>query len=120
MRCDDGQDRLLDLVYGLLDPAEAAALEAHVASCPACEAAYKAVRGEKALIARAAKGSFARVEFIPPIVGGIEPRRPVPRTVFVRWAVAAGLLLAVAGTVGPTIHSAIRSAAADRGTKSAL
>src|SRR5262245_58080781 len=120
MRCDDCQTRLLDLVYGLPDPAEAAALEAHVAGCPACTAAVAAARGEKALLARAAKVAFPTVQFVPPTGGTIEPRRPTPRTVLVRWAVAAGVLFAVAGTLGPTIHSEIRAAAAANGTRSAL
>jgi hypothetical protein len=120
MRCDECQNRLLDLVYGLLDPAEAAALEGHMASCSACTAAVAAARGDQVLFAQAAKTSFPLVRFAPPAPGVIETRRPTPRTLLVRWAVAAGVVLAVAGTVGPTIHSAIVSAAADRGTRAAL
>ncbi|MBX9625658.1 MAG: zf-HC2 domain-containing protein, partial [Gemmataceae bacterium] len=39
MRCDDCEPLLLDHLYGLLDPADAAAVEGHVAGCEGCAAA---------------------------------------------------------------------------------
>ena len=93
MRCDMCQDRLLDLEYGLLDPAEVAALEAHIVDCVSCSAAREAARGHKGLLARAAKVSFPNVRFEKPTEGVTIPRRQVPRSHVVRWAVAAGILL---------------------------
>lgn len=120
MRCVDCQNQMLDLVYGLLDTAEAAALESHVADCPACAAAKAAAAGEQALIARAAKSSFPSIEFRPPVEGVIVPKRPTTRTVMIRWAVAAGVILAVAGTVGPTVQNSIRRAAIENGVRDQL
>jgi hypothetical protein len=120
MRCDDYRDRMLDLVYGLLDPAEAAALESHAATCPACTAAMAAAKGDQTLLAKAAKTSFPQVRFEKPVERYVEPRRLLPRTRFVRWAVAAGIVLAVAGVVGPSLHSAVHSATVDRSASLAL
>ena len=39
MLCTDCRPLILDHLYGLLDPAEAVAAEAHLAACPACTAA---------------------------------------------------------------------------------
>jgi hypothetical protein len=111
---------MLDLAYGLLDPVEAAALESHVDTCPACTAAKAAAAGDKALFARAARSTFPKVQFVPPGEGTIEPRRPSSRTQLLRWAVAAGILLAVAGTIGPTVQSKIRSAAMDNRARTAV
>ena len=42
MRCDDCHPLILDHLYGLLDPAQAADLDAHLTACAACAAARAA------------------------------------------------------------------------------
>ena len=105
--CDACQAQLLDHLYGLLDPTEAAELEAHVAGCPACTAALTDARKSRTLFAAAAKGSFPHVTFAAPAEFPTTPaklldeRTTVGRTL-TQWAVAAGLLLAVCGLAIPT------------------
>jgi len=107
--CDRFQDRLLDLHYGLVEPTEAAALEAHLAGCPGCAAARDQAARWGGLIAHAARGEFPDVRFVPPELpaapaGVAEP--PAPRSTvrrsWLQWSVAAGLLLGVFGLGGGT------------------
>ena len=112
--CDTCRDRLLDLEYGLLDPAEAAAVDAHLADCPACRAARDEATRARELLGRAAKTGFPDVRFVAPAAAPvepaaspIEPRRATVRQVWVRWAVAAVLLLTVTGLGGPAARDLI-------------
>ncbi len=120
--CDACRDQILDYLYGLLSPAESAPLEAHLASCPACSEARTKAAQAQGLIARAAKPVKAGMTFAPPteplvpskpaavagpsrngaLAPAGEPTRTTVRGVWVRWAVAAGILLAFAGLGGPT------------------
>lgn len=105
--CDRYQDRLLDHLYGLIEPTEADALEAHLAGCPDCAVARDQAARWGELIARAARTEFPAVRFVPPEevaapAGVAEP--PAPRGTVLRtwlqWSVAAGLLLGVFGLGG--------------------
>jgi anti-sigma factor RsiW len=101
--CDHRRDLLWDYVYDLVDPGEAAALRAHLASCPACQAALEQVTAQQKLIAQAAQLDVP----IPPFtVPAAEPetvsrpaRRPVVRSrrlpLWPMLAAAAAVLLAV-------------------------
>lgn len=71
--CNACRDQLLDHLYGLLDSTEAAAVEAHLAECPACAAFAKKSSG---LIATAAKSAFPEVNFQQPT--GKEPAKAQP------------------------------------------
>lgn len=120
MNCAHCQSLLLDHLYGLLDGAEAVALDAHLAGCPACAGVRAETARVQGLIARAAKGATARAPFEPPVpvsvpalapVAGApkpvaEPARPV-RTfrsaAVLSWAVAAAVLIAVPSTVVPVM-----------------
>ena len=44
LTCDRCRAALLDRQYGLLDAAEATAVDAHLAACPACQAEQTASR----------------------------------------------------------------------------
>ena len=48
MRCDECPLVMLDELYGLLEPEESAALAAHVATCPACAAAFAKAKADQA------------------------------------------------------------------------
>lgn len=121
LACDACRDNLLDHIYGLLSPTESSELEAHLSACPACAAARVKAAQAQGLIARAAMPAKAGVMFAPPTspsvpqkpaatvapsrngspVSPVEPGRSTVRGVWVRWAVAAGVLLAITGLGGP-------------------
>jgi hypothetical protein len=108
--CDHYRDRFLDHLYGLTEPTEAAALDAHAAGCPACAAAREQAARMGGLIARAARSEFPAVRFVPPeeaaapVGAAAEP--PAPRNTvhraWLQWSVAVGLLLGVVGLGGWT------------------
>jgi hypothetical protein len=117
-RCDTCQEQLLDHLYGLLEPADAAAMDAHLADCADCAAAREQVTRWQGMLARAAKSDFPGVTFAAPpepaAPAASEPPAPPRRTardVWVRWAVAASLLLASASLGGPAARDLIGYAA---------
>jgi anti-sigma factor RsiW len=95
--CTLCRSQLLDHLYGLLDPADSAAVEAHLESCPACAAFAKKSSG---LIATAAKSAFPDVAFRQPKAGdkaaAAKPAAPA-RWAWVPVALAASVLLVAAG-----------------------
>jgi hypothetical protein len=105
--CDECEARLLDYQYGLLEPAEAAAVEEHLAACQAaCPAALAAASKAQSLLAKAAKVPFPDVTFVPPPEPAVPAAsRPTAtgRRAWVPWAIAAGLLVAVGGLSLPVV-----------------
>ena len=102
---------MLDELYGLLEPAESTALAAHVASCPSCTALMVQAKADQALIQNASTSSFPALKFTPPadlptVVPSeyAEPRVKTTRQAWIGWAVAAGIMLVAAGTLGPTVR----------------
>jgi hypothetical protein len=76
--CGECSDRLLDLLYGLLDAGEALALREHAAGCAACQAALAEAETQQRLFARAAQV----VRELPPFVAPsdqAEAATPAPR-----------------------------------------
>lgn len=123
--CDTCQSLLLDHLYGLLDSDEAQAVETHLTGCPACQAARDKAAHLQGMLAQAAKSAFPEVKFTPPVEPAtpvVAPSTPVTVTtpvstpadrrttvtqVWVRWVVAAGLLLAFTGLGGPATRDLI-------------
>src|SRR5262245_35541698 len=129
MNCQHCQTLLLDHLYGLLDGPDAAAVDAHLAACPACAAARAETARVQGLIARAAKSAFPNPRFEPPApqpakapgtpapaarpavlpfpAPGTGPNSRPARTwrigTVLPWAVAAAVLLAIPGTVIPVL-----------------
>ncbi len=107
LTCESSQSQLLDHLYGLLDPSEAAALEVHLSTCAHCVAKRDELAKWQGLVASAAKGEFASTSFAAPVEKPaplVEVNEPVPYTVraaWMRWVIAASLLLATAGLGGP-------------------
>ena len=66
LTCDHCRAALLDRHYGLLDAADAAAVDAHLAGCPACQAEQIAVERFGRLLAAAARTEFPDVRFVAP------------------------------------------------------
>jgi uncharacterized membrane protein YgcG len=83
-------------MYGLLDPAAAAVVEAHLATCPACAAHAKKSSG---LIAAAAKSAFPGVNFQQPTAAVATPAKPAAGPSHLAWVplVLAASVLLVAG-----------------------
>jgi hypothetical protein len=105
--CHECRDRMLDHLYDVLDDADQRQFLDHVAGCPECQAALAGARAQQALLARAARLHFPDVRFTPP---ADEPAVVLfkPPSRFRRvaaWAVAAGLLLALAGVSAPAYRS---------------
>ena len=131
MNCQHCQPLLLDHLYGLLDGPEAAAVDAHLAACPACAAARAETARVQGLFARAAKSEFPATRFEAPApakTAALAPAStppfpaPLPRPAGDRrfrlvrvlpWAVAATVLLAIPGTVVPVLDLFDRAATAD-------
>src|SRR5262249_5174590 len=131
--CETCQVQLLEYLYDLLDGADRQALEAHLAGCPACQAALAKARAQQQLLAAAAKVQFPAVAFQPPapVTPSPESVTAAPATVpfaapsrhaaakkpvrWGRWAAAAAVLLAVAGLGIPAaiIGADVRRAQAD-------
>src|SRR5436305_8574072 len=110
LRCDDCQDRLMALLYGLLDADEQAGVQEHLAGCPAGQAAVARARGHQGLLAAAAKMECPGVSCRPPEGPAVPaaadpsvptqvprgrratvlslPRRRAPARPWRRWAVA--------------------------------
>ncbi|HEY1190333.1 MAG TPA: hypothetical protein VGE74_22055, partial [Gemmata sp.] len=132
MNCEHCQTLLLDHLYGLLESAEAAGVDSHLAGCAACTAARAETARVQGLFARAAKSTFPSTRFEPPPAPKAEPRVPVARegahtrhrfarraAAVVPWAVAAAVLLAVPGTVVPVLNIFDRAEAASRDARTA-
>lgn len=145
MNCQHCQSLLLDHLYGLLDGPEAASVDAHLASCPACAAARAETARVQGLFARAAKSAFPNTRFEAPA----QPQKSGPRTpapakqpaaparsapakhadgkptrtlsagTVLPWAIAAGVLLAIPGTVIPVLGLFDRAASAKREAETA-
>jgi hypothetical protein len=120
MRCDECQALLLDHLYGLLEPAESAAVEQHLGACAGCSGARAQAARVQGLLAQAARTQFPHIHFAAPsaeaeAVGTLpdpatanaaEPASSVaasPRRgkVWVRWAIAAGIALLVPALLLP-------------------
>ncbi len=110
--CETCRPALLDHRFGLLDAAEAVALDAHLAGCADCRAAAVEAERVHRLIAAAARADFP----VPPIktliqtpgrraAGPLDPTRTV-RAALTQWLVAASLLLATCGLIVPTVRDA--------------
>src|SRR5262249_31084717 len=101
-RCESFQAQLLDYLYDLLDEPAAQELREHLASCTSCQAARDRAEGQKRLLAAAAKMEFPEVRFGIAALPAAEPwEEPavlrVPAGGWLRWAVAATVLLLVGG-----------------------
>jgi hypothetical protein len=106
--CGSCQPQLLDYLYDLLEGDEQQAVQDHLALCPACQAALVRARNQKNLLATAARLDFSSVRFEAPVNEAAFNNRPhtlpLPATRpagWKRWAVAAAVLLALAGTGAP-------------------
>ncbi len=115
LTCDQCRAALLDRQYGLLDAAETAAAEAHLAACAACQAEQARVERLGRLLSAAARTDFPDVRFVAPAVDAPAPvgyrtkgRRQRSYWSIAGWAVAAALLLALGIPTGAHLATASR------------
>src|SRR5438270_4813037 len=97
--CADCQPRLLDDLYGLLEPDESKQLLDHLASCPDCRRARAEAERVQKHLAAAARSEFPDVRFTAP-AADVTPAARVPagRTwprVLAWSAVAAAVLVTI-------------------------
>ena len=115
---DPVQTQILDYLYGLLDAQEAIELEARIQSDLKLRAVYEQLVAWQRQVAEAAKLEFAEVRFAAPKsntpvksqvkdVLHMEPKRKTMASVGTRWAIAAGLLLAVSGVILPLTQKSV-------------
>jgi hypothetical protein len=119
--CEANQPLMLEYLYDLLEAPERQALAEHLAGCPACQAALAKEQGAQRLLSAAARMEFPNVRFERPAEVAVQPApppEPAVRTLLlaerprlgrprrgVRWAVAAAVLLAVAGLAIPAVRT---------------
>jgi hypothetical protein len=102
--CDRFQTELLEHLYGVLEPDESQALADHLGGCSACQTELARAEEQMALIAAAAKAEFPWVRFnvpmetLPSTGAREETGRP-----WLRWGVAAAILLTLAGIGTPGV-----------------
>ncbi|CAN5125866.1 hypothetical protein BH23GEM2_BH23GEM2_04500 [soil metagenome] len=90
------RDRLPELVHGLLEAAERAGVESHVAGCPDCAAEAALIRRAAGVITLAApRVDSSRIAAALPMAGAIAPLR----TARTSWPlrIAAALLVGIVG-----------------------
>jgi anti-sigma factor RsiW len=104
--CGSYQEQLLDYLYDVLEGDEAQAVRQHLAACAACQEALRRAQGQQRLLATAARAEFPAVRFEAPadVLTFRAPAQTAPAPSRRRWlriAVAAAVLLAVAGAAIP-------------------
>jgi hypothetical protein len=108
---DRFQALMLEHLYGLLDADEARELDAFLAT-PDGAGLRAQAESWKDQLAGAARLPFPGVQFVPPAPSRVTPiaqptrpaTSPTPQGVWVRWAVAACLLVVVGGLGGPAAY----------------
>jgi hypothetical protein len=111
--CASCRELLLDQLYGLVEPAEAETLRAHLAGCPACREALAQAERQQKLLAAAAQIYREVPLFLPPSSEPV-PQAPAPESApatlplsaarrkrpVLRWAVTAAAAAVLLGAVG--------------------
>jgi predicted anti-sigma-YlaC factor YlaD len=107
--CGSCRPQLLDYLYDLLEGDEQQAVQDHLALCSDCQAALVSARTQQKVLASAARLDFSSVRFQAPVNNNhVAERNPqtiplrVPSPVpWKRWALAATVLIALAGAGVP-------------------
>ena len=114
------QELILPYLYDLLDQDERRAFEAALEAAPEAKAELASVRDKQKLLAEAVKEQFPEVIFAPPMAAQVLPlkapagddlsraiqrRNKEARKSWIRWSVAAAVLLLVFGGSGALIVS---------------
>jgi hypothetical protein len=100
--CADRQNLMLEYLYDLLDDAECRDLQGHADGCPSCATALRQAQVQKGQLAAAAKREFPNVRFVAPAESQpatLPFRRAIIKHPWVRYALAASVLIAIGVTV---------------------
>jgi hypothetical protein len=95
--CDQYREFILEHLYGLLEPSETAELNDHLAGCSACQAELTQAQKQRKLLGVAARTQISGFRFSPPAEQPVFERSRGFSGGGLRWAIAAGVLLAIAG-----------------------
>ncbi len=128
--CEACQAQMLEHLYDLLDDQERQALLDHLTTCSPCQAALASAQQKQRLLATAARMELLPAfQFVPPapapkamqplpaapVLLAIPARKPRQRVRWRRWAVAAGIVLALVGLSVPAReHARAYAEARDR------
>ena len=115
MACDLFKPRLAALVYDDISPEDRAAVQAHLAGCPACSAALERLAGTRAILADAAP----EVPRAPRLVV-LAPRRAMPAWASFAAGVAAAAIVGSAGFLAGTSGRPTATATAPAATAASL
>jgi hypothetical protein len=114
--CETCQAQLLHHLYGLLEDGDRSAMAAHLGTCATCQTALETARVQQGMLAVAAKSEFPDVRFAPVpqsalLAPTIEFREKKRSPVWLRWAVAACILVLLggAGTFAGIAYNGYRS-----------
>ena len=104
MTCAELRLRFEDYVRGRLPEADAEALEAHLESCPACEAQLSSEASPVDVVGSLPRAVSPREDLWPGIGARLAPREPAHRrrVAVSRWMLAAAAVLLVAVSSGAT------------------
>src|SRR5947209_10286836 len=111
LTCDRCRIALLDRQYGLLEPSDAAAVEAHLVTCPSCRAEQARIERFGRLLTAAARSDFPDVRFVAPDRAPASARGPARRSLAAKplvWGIAAALLIAVGFPTGMHLNTVHR------------
>jgi hypothetical protein len=102
LSCETCQTQLLHHLYGLLEDGDRQAMAAHLGTCANCQTALETARRQQSMLAVAAKSEFPDVRFAPvpqsaQLVPTIEFREKEQSQTWLRWAVAACILVLLGG-----------------------
>lgn len=103
MECKAALEAMDAYLDGELPPAEAHTVEAHIAGCAACRAAYDGARRLSATI-RAGAARHTAPDALARRIGAAVASRPKPRRTFQPLAMAASFLLVAALSAGLTVQ----------------
>jgi hypothetical protein len=95
--CDHIREMFLEHLYGLLEPRETAELNEHLSECVDCRAELARVERQKILLGKAARTEVGDFRFEKPKDVALPALRITSRRVWLRWAVAASILLMAGG-----------------------
>lgn len=96
--CDQYRELILDHLYGLLETSDTSDLSRHIDSCAACRAELSRAEKHKKLLGLAARTQISGFQFSRPVEVAVPARpRVFAFTSALRWAIAAGILLAIVG-----------------------
>jgi anti-sigma factor RsiW len=111
MRCPEIRPLLSEYLDGEVSPACARRVEAHLETCPGCQASFHALRRTVQLVARHGVEQCP-VEVRGAVLQAVAHRRPEPRRRAAHWPVFGGAVVSAAGLCTAVVLGLVRTPAA--------